>query len=271
MNWPLSVFDAPAPLLIGFSGLLVGSFLNVVIHRLPLMIEADDNPAHRIGEEDARPLTLAWPPSHCPSCRRPIRIAENIPLLSYLLLRGRCAGCGERISLIYPVVEALSAVLPAGLAAALGDPAQGWAAAVIVWFLIPAVAIDLRFGLLPDALTLPLLWAGLAAAVFFHPFASPEAAILGAIGGYGLFFMISWGSERYYGRPALGAWLGWRALGPVVLLAAVFGVGLALPGLLSRRLSSDAEVPFGPMLAVAGVVVMAVPELFLTLGMTPWR
>lgn len=281
MSGAFPIWDAPTPLLIGFSGLLIGSFLNVVIHRLPLMMEAENESEAAISGGERR-LSLAWPASRCPLCERPIRAVENIPLLSYLWLRGRCAGCGGRISPVYPVVEALSAALPVGTALLVADAAQAWAAAIIVWFLIPAVVIDLRLRLLPDALTLPLLWAGLAASVIFRPFASPEAAILGAVGGYGSLFAVSWAAERYYGRPALGlgdakllaalgAWLGWPAPAPVVFLAAVLGVAAALPGLLTRRLSPGAEIPFGPMLAVAGLVVMARPECFAVLGMTPWR
>lgn len=282
MSGAFPAWDAPTPLLIGFSGLLIGSFLNVVIHRLPLMMQAEEEGETMTSGGDERRLSLAWPSSRCPLCERPIRPVENIPLLSYLGLRGRCAGCGGRISPVYPVVEALSAALPVGTALLVADAVQAWAAAVIVWFLIPAVAIDLRLRLLPDALTLPLLWAGLAASAIFRPFASPEAAILGAVGGYGLLFAVSWAAERYYGRPALGlgdakllaalgAWLGWPAPAPVVFLAAVLGAAAALPGLLTRRLSPGAEIPFGPMLAVAGLVVMARPEYFAALGMTLWR
>lgn len=282
MSWPLSVWSAPTPLMIGFSGLLIGSFLNVVIHRLPLIMEAEDKGDTTTSDSGERQLSLAWPASHCPLCERPIRAIENIPLVSYLGLRGRCAGCGGRISPVYPMVEAISAALPAGIALMLADAGQAWAAAVIVWLLIPAVVIDLRLHLLPDALTLPLLWAGLSASAIFQPFASPEAAILGAVGGYGSLFAVAWMAEAYYGRPALGlgdakllaalgAWLGWQALAPVVFLAAALGAAAALPGLLTRRMSPGAEAPFGPMLAIAGLVALVRPELFAAFGMTPWR
>jgi leader peptidase (prepilin peptidase)/N-methyltransferase len=264
-------------------GLIVGSFLNVVIYRLPLMLErrwrADCSELltpTAPAETPAR-FDLIVPASSCPACRAPIKAYQNIPVLSYLALRGRCASCGTRISARYPLVELLSGVASALVAWKFGF---GWPAAcalVVTWFLMAMTFIDLDHQLLPDALTLPLLWLGLLAALSGWSSSSlpvaPAAAIAGAIAGYlslwAVYHLFRWvtGKEGMgYGDfkllAALGAWLGWRMLLPVVLLAAAVGAVVGIALIASGRRERSKPMPFGPFLAAAGwLAMMWGPEL----------
>jgi leader peptidase (prepilin peptidase)/N-methyltransferase len=275
-------------------GLIVGSFLNVVIHRLPIMLEQQwqahcrqppASPAGAVAAQvaasaaaspaaaDPPPFNLVVPRSCCPACKAPIHALQNIPLLSYVLLRGRCAHCQARISLRYPLVELLSGLATAIVAWQFGF---GWAAAcgmLVSWFLIALTFIDLDHQLLPDSLTLPLLWLGLVASLTgwvssAHALPSdPASAIGGAAIGYlslwALYhaFRLLTGKEGMgYGDfkllAALGAWLGWQMLLPIVLLSAGVGaiVGVALIAL--RRQQRGNPMPFGPFLAGAGWLAM---------------
>ncbi len=248
-------------------GLITGSFLNVVIHRLPVMLERQwrRDCAELTGQTppDEPPFDLVRPPSHCPSCQRPVRAFENIPLLSYLFLRGRCAGCGTRISLRYPVVELLTGLLAALVAGILGP--TPWAAwAMLLTFALVALAfIDYDHQLLPDDITLPLLWLGLVLAVFGIGSEDADARILGAAAGYGSLWLIYQAFRLTTGKEGMGfgdfkllavfgAWLGWKALLPIVLLASVAGaiVGLSLIAFAGRDRARP--IPFGPYLAIAG-------------------
>ena len=255
-----------------FSGLLgavVGSFLNVVIHRLPAMLEhqwkqdcqsllSDTPPA------DAAPaMSLAFPGSACPHCGAPIAARDNIPILSFALLGGRCRHCKTAISWQYPVIELITALLTAYATLRFGWSPQTIAAWLLIWALVALTVIDFRTLLLPDVITLPLLWAGLLASLWrLH--VPPDAAILGATAGYlslwsvfHLFRLLTGKEGMGYGDfklfAALGAWFGWAALPLVILLAAAAGtvVGVAL---LARHHGESRPLPFGPYLAVAGLI-----------------
>lgn len=251
-------------------GAIVGSFLNVVIHRLPSMLEREwrtqcmdllgSTPKGDAPTEE--PFDLVRPRSHCPSCRRPVRAVENIPLLSYAMLRGRCAGCGTRISLRYPVIELIAGLAAAAVALEFGWSLQAGAALIFSWTLIALAGIDWDHQILPDVIQFPLLWLGLLLTLV-PVFADPRSAIVGAVAGYLALwsvyhlFRLTTGKEGMgYGDfkllAALGAWMGWQALPAVILLSAVVGacVGIALIAL--RRGQRDTPIPFGPYLAGAG-------------------
>lgn len=253
-------------------GLMVGSFLNVVIHRLPLMMQhAWEQEARAILEQTEPETTterydLWWPRSQCPNCARPIRAHENIPILSYLLLRGRCPGCATRISWQYPLVELLTAVLFVVTILFLGPTLGGLAALLFTGMLIAASGIDARTTLLPDQLTLPLLWFGLLLNLF-GVFTDLESAVIGAIAGYLTLWLVYHAFRLLTGKEgmgygdfkllaAIGAWLGWQVLPLVLLLASLVGaiVGIAL--ILLRGRDRNVPIPFGPYLAAAGWIAL---------------
>ena len=248
-------------------GLCVGSFLNVVVYRLPKMMEAQWRAecASLAGEELApsEPFNLMQPRSRCPSCAAPITAWQNVPVVSWLLLRGKCANCKAPISARYPAVELTAGALAALLAWRFGySGALAWAL-VFGWALLALTFIDLDTQLLPDDITLPLLWAGLIANTF-GTFADLRSAVLGAAGGYLLLWTVYWGFRLIakkegmgYGDfkllAALGAWLGWQILPFVVVVSA--GAGAIIGGLLlwrSRR-GIETRIPFGPYLALGGL------------------
>ncbi|HTN47957.1 MAG TPA: A24 family peptidase [Burkholderiaceae bacterium] len=253
-------------------GLVVGSFLNVVIHRLPKMMEGEWRAqcAELEGRTlpEAGPYNLVVPRSQCPSCNTPIRARDNIPVLSWILLRGKCAHCAAPISPRYPIVEALTAALSALVAWTFGPGLPAFAVALFTWVLIALTFIDADTTLLPDDLTIPLLWLGLLVNLLgLMPGLSLRDAVLGAIAGYLVLWSIYWAFRLATGKEgmgygdfkllaALGAWLGWKALLPVLLLSSVVGavVGIALIAL--RRHGRGVPIPFGPYLAAAGFLVM---------------
>ncbi|MFP4130430.1 MAG: prepilin peptidase [Halorhodospira sp.] len=263
----------------GLLGLVVGSFLNVVSHRLPEMLqrrwraEAQAVLGEDAGAEAAPPAYhLGWPPSHCPQCGNRLGALENIPLLSYLAQRGRCRHCGARIPGRYPIVEALAGGATLAVVALHGTGLTAAGLLLLTWGLIAAAAIDSEHYLLPDALTLPLLWLGLlwsTLAPATPP--TPTAAILGAAAGYTALWLIYHGHRLAtakegmgYGdfklTAALGAWLGWQALPALVLIAAAAGLITALAQAVRyRRL--DQPLPFGPFLALAGWLLAVVQPL----------
>jgi leader peptidase (prepilin peptidase)/N-methyltransferase len=268
----------PALLLVGAAllGLIVGSFLNVVVFRLPVMMER----AWRSHEADlaAEPFTppahagdgrfdLVWPPSACPSCGARIKARHNVPVLSWLLLRGRCASCSRPVSRRYPLVEAFAAGASIVVAYAFGPTWQTAAALVFTWTLISLSLIDFDHKLLPDSLTLPLLWAGLLVSLFSVDgaplFADLRSSVIGAAAGYlslwsvfHVFKLVTGKEGMGYGDfkllAALGAWLGWQLLPLVILLSAAVGsvVGVAL--IVFQGRSRQTTIPFGPYLAAAG-------------------
>jgi len=289
VEWLLS------PWVLGLLGLAIGSFLNVVVHRLPLMLErqwwgdvaaqlgdrtsyrrvfAADAPAVLVqggallekGLEALPKFDLARPASRCPSCGHGIRWFENIPVVSWLVLRGRCSACGTRIAARYPFVELLTGALFAAVAWRFGPQpvALLWCAVVAV--LVALTFIDWDTTVLPDALTLPLLWAGLAAAALGVglPLAT---AVWGAVAGYLSLWSVYWLFKLTTGKEgmgfgdfkllaALGAWLGWQAILPIVLFASVLGAVVGIGMKFTGALREGRFVPFGPFLAGGGVVVM---------------
>jgi len=285
----IALLAASPALFIGFSlvlGLVVGSFLNVVIHRVPIMMERQwreqcaelDQPDHAAtlpatasAQKDR--FNLVVPRSACPACKAPITAAQNIPILSYLFLRGRCAKCGVRISVRYPIVEALTGVLSAAVACKLGFEWQTAAALVLTWFLVALAFIDIDHQLLPDSLTLPLLWLGLLLSLFATAAdAAPvpvdmRSSIIGASAGYlslwtvyHLFRLLTAKEGMGYGDfkllAALGAWLGWRMLLPTVLIAAAVGAVAGIALLASRGQNRSTPIAFGPFLAAAGWLML---------------
>jgi leader peptidase (prepilin peptidase)/N-methyltransferase len=239
--------------------LLIGSFLNVVIVRLPRQMhwqwEKDEQGA-------APPPGIAWPPSHCPSCEHALSWWENLPLLSYLLLRGRCRACKAGISLRYPLVEALTALLSLVVVLILGPQWSTVAALVLTWALIALAFIDLEHFLLPDRITLPLLAVGLLVNAI-GGFTDPLSALIGAVSGYGILWAVYHAYRALTGREgfgygdfkllgALGAWLGWQLLPLVILLSAGVGAAIGITLILIRRHQRSEPLPFGPFLAGAG-------------------
>jgi len=252
-------------------GLCVGSFLNVVIHRLPLMLERDWRRECRslLALEPAAeegPLSLLRPASRCPSCQAPIRPWHNIPVFSWLWLRGRCAACRAPISSQYPLVEALTGVLSVCCALRFGWSPALAAALVLTWSLTALTVIDLRTQLLPDAITLPLLWLGLLLSIP-AVFVKPAASIIGAAAGYlslwtvYQLFRLATGKEGMgYGDfkllGALGAWFGWQSLPLIVLLSSAVGALVGLGLILLRGHDRNVPIPFGPYLAFAGWITL---------------
>lgn len=238
--------------------LVMGSFLNVVIYRLPLMLLR--NWGQTPGVSSA--LNLAWPASHCVHCQNRVAWHDNIPLFSFAWLRGHCRHCQQAISWRYPLIEALTAVLSVMLALHYGFTTTLLAALVFTYALLALTFIDIDHHLLPDRITLPLLGLGLALN-FFGVFTSMVSALLGAVIGYLSLWAINWGYTLYRKRTgiglgdckllaALGAWLGVQALVPIVLMASLSGLLIAGVFILSGRLKADAPVAFGPFLALAG-------------------
>jgi leader peptidase (prepilin peptidase)/N-methyltransferase len=272
---PVALFIAA-----GVLGLLVGSFVNVVAYRIPIMMERAWRA--QCDELKSQPFTppthvadgtrfdLWWPPSTCPGCGKAIAAQHNLPVVGFLWLKGRCARCGTKISARYPVVEAFAALLAIAVVYVFGATWQTMAALGFAWTLLALTLIDLDHKLLPDSLTLPLLWAGLLVNVPFGGpglFASLSSSVVGAAAGYlalwsvyKLFKLMTGKEGMGYGDfkllAAIGAWLGWQLLPVVILLSAVVGsvVGIALIVFGGR--SSQAAIPFGPYLAAAGLIAM---------------
>ncbi|QEA12050.1 prepilin peptidase [Comamonas flocculans] len=268
--------------LLGVLGLLIGSFLNVVIHRLPRMMHhqwaqecaawAAEQNGGGSGPESAptgepAPYNLLVPRSQCPHCAHPIRWFENIPVFSYLALRGRCAGCGKAIGLRYPAVELATGLLFffCGLHWGLGPAGLAWSAFSAA--LVAAACIDWDTTLLPDDITLPLLWGGLLASLLHYSGVTLTDAVLGAMGGYLSLWSVYWGFKLATGKEgmgygdfklfaALGAWFGWQALVPIILLASVVGAVVGVVLKLRGGLHEGKYVPFGPFLAGGGFVAL---------------
>ena len=251
-------------------GLLVGSFLNVVIHRLPKMMEAEWHAqcAELRGEPtpDAPRYNLSVPRSACPRCGHQITALENIPILSWLWLRGRCSACGTSISARYPLVELLTALLSAAVAWKWGVSVQTGGALLLVWALIALAFIDLDTTLLPDSLTLPLLWLGLLFNLNGH-FTSLPDAVIGAMAGYGVLWSMYWFFKLATGKEgmgfgdfkllaAIGAWLGWQMLPVTLLLSSVVGAAIGVAMIVLVKHDRRVPIPFGPYLAGGGLVAL---------------
>jgi len=266
--WHLIAQSPPAFIAgLGLLGLLTGSFLNVVIHRLPLMMERGwrDECAAIVGSppvEHEPPFNLSTPRSRCPHCEHPIAAWDNIPILSWLLLGGRCRHCRSGISYRYPLIELAAGASSAIVAWHFGFSPAALLAAGLSWALIALSMIDLDTQLLPDDINQPLLWAGLVANLF-GTFVSLQEAVIGAMAGYLSLWCVFHAFRLATGKEgmgqgdfkllaALGAWLGWQALPIIVVVSAFVGalVGLTLIGL--GRHDRAQPMPFGPFLAVAG-------------------
>ena len=254
----------------GLLGLVVGSFRNVVIHRLPIMMEREwaAQCAELKGEVPPafEALSLARPPSRCPQCGHSIAPLENIPIISWLLLRGRCKGCAAPISIRYPLVEALTGLLFAFAAWHFGYGAAGLGALVFIAALVALTAIDFDTQLLPDDITLPLLWLGLALNAF-SVYTDLKSAVIGAMAGYLSLWAVYWGFKLATGKEgmgygdfkllaALGAWLGWQMVPLTILLSSFVGAVVGIALLVFARHGRNVPIPFGPYLAAAGVIAL---------------
>lgn len=251
-------------------GLIVGSFLNVVIHRLPIMLERTwrQQCEELSGKSPApgTPYNLVVPRSQCPACGHRISALENIPVVSFILLRGKCAGCGTRISPRYPVVEIVTGALSSVVAWHFGPTVASVGALLFTWALIALTVIDYDHQLLPDNITLPLLWLGLV----FNlggVFAPLDAAVIGTLAGYlslwlvyQLFRLVTGKEGMGFGDfklfAALGAWLGWQQLPLIILLSSFVGAIVGLAGILLMGRERGMPIPFGPFLCVAGWVAL---------------
>ncbi|WP_281355543.1 prepilin peptidase [Vibrio agarilyticus] len=266
MPWSFALFAA-------LLGLIIGSFLNVVIARLPRMMEIawQNECAESFPNANIAPVTetlsLSLPRSTCPHCHTAIRVRDNIPLLSWLWLKGRCHHCQHAISVRYPLVELLTALVSGWVAWHLGYSDMTLAIIALSWVLIAATFIDLDTMLLPDQLTLPLLWAGILLALLQISPVSLQDAVIGAMAGYlslwsvyHLFRLITGKEGMGYGDfkllAALGAWCGWQALPMIILLSSLVGVVFGLIQLRLQKQGINSAFPFGPYLAIAGWVAL---------------
>jgi len=253
-------------------GLCIGSFLNVVIHRLPKMLEREWRAecAALSGQEPPKeePLNLFVPRSRCPSCGHQIGALENVPLVSWLVLRGKCSSCKARISAKYPVVELLAGIAAAYSAWRFGPSLGALGAAVFLWFTIALAVIDQETGLLPDDLTLPLLWIGLLLNLS-GTFVPLQDAVLGAVAGYLSLWLVYWAFKLITGKEgmgfgdfkmyaAVGAFLGWKMLPLVILLSSLVGLvfGAAQMFAARGRYEGSFRFHFGPYIAIAGVIAL---------------
>lgn len=252
--------------------LLVGSFLNVVIYRVPVMMKnawQDEIDLHLKGEDyvSNRPtFNLIKPDSTCPKCQHTIRAWENIPVISWLFLRGKCSACKTPISFRYPFVELLTACLSALVAYELGFNEVAFGFILVTWLLVAMTFIDLDEMLLPDIFTLSMLWLGLLMAVH-SPLMSIHDAVIGAAIGYMSLFSIYWGFKLLTGKEgmgygdfkllaAIGAWVGWQHLPIVILLSSVVGAIVGITLMIRKNQDSNMAIPFGPYLAAAGFLTM---------------
>ena len=258
---------------IGILGLLVGSFLNVVVYRLPIMLQK----AWRqeclafLEQEDSQPTTsevfnLSQPRSRCPSCGHPISALDNIPVISYLFLRGRCKSCKTPISIRYPSVELTTALLSIIISVQLGPSIQTGVALLFTWALICLTLIDFDTQLLPDSITLPLLWFALFVSLF-NVFVTPETALIGALVGYLTLWSVFWLFKLATGKEgmgygdfkllaAIGALLGWEMLPQVIMLSAFVGATVGLLLIAVKGRDKNTPIPFGPYLSVAAFIAL---------------
>lgn len=248
----------------------MGSFLNVVIHRLPRMMERawQEQCAELCGEynQDSPAFNLVTPRSFCPQCGHSITVFENIPLLSYLFLRGYCSQCHTPISLRYPIVEAMTAILSGVTAWHFGFAPSAMAALIFIWAMIMLTFIDLDKQLLPDAITLPLLWMGL----LFNlgdGFVDIRSAVIGSVAGYLILWTIYWGFKLTTGKEgmgygdfkllaAIGAWLGWQMLPLIILFSSFVGGIISIFLIIFKKYQRNNTIPFGPYLAAGGIIAL---------------
>ena len=255
----------------GFFGLLIGSFLNVVIYRLPKMLEREwaAGCAELSGQAppEQERFNLLVPRSRCQQCGHQIRWYENVPVLSYLALRGQCSACGTAISIRYPMVELVTGLLFAWCVWRWGPNLSGGMWCLFAAMLVAMTLIDWDTTLLPDVLTLPLLWAGLIAADLRWIPVPLSDAVWGAVAGYMSLWLVYWAFKLATGKEgmgfgdfklfaALGAWFGWQALVPIILMSSVIGAAVGIVMKLRSSLREGGQIPFGPFLAMAGITAM---------------
>lgn len=272
MTFTALLYDSPLlyAVLAGVMGLAVGSFLNVVIHRLPKIMEREwQAQCDELSGKQTAPLpvyNLFKPGSACPHCGHKIGALENIPIISYLMQGGKCKGCGVPISVRYPLVEALSGILSAYAAWSLGFGAAGLGALLLIWALIALTFIDLDTQLLPDGITMPLLWLGL----LFNlagSFTDLRSAVIGAVAGYLALWSVYWLFKLITGKEgmgygdfkllgALGAWLGWQMLPLIILLSSAVGAAVGIALIVIARQGRNVPIPFGPYLAGGGLIAL---------------
>lgn len=251
-------------------GLIIGSFLNVVIWRYPRRLMHEWKGECRalleqepIGEQDEKPPGLVWPASHCPKCQTPINAIDNIPVISYLALRGRCRKCGKPIGWRYPVIELVTALLGLIIILQFGLTAYAALLIFVTWALIALAGIDFDHQILPDQITLPLLWLALIASVLEWSQVTPAEAVTGAAAGYLVLWLVFHAFRILTGKHGMGhgdfkllavfgALLGWQLLPAVILIASVSGAVIGIIWLTTRGKGRETPIPFGPFLAVGG-------------------
>lgn len=251
-------------------GLMIGSFLNVVIHRLPIMMEREwhRNCAELQGKEppEETPYTLSKPRSACPKCGHMITALENIPVISYLFLRGKCSACKTPISIRYPLIEALTGLLSGLIAWKFGYTAQAFGALIFTYVLIALTFIDADTQLLPDDLTLPLVWLGLLFNMS-NVFTDIRSAVIGAMAGYLILWAVFWLFKIVTGKEgmgygdfkllaAIGAWFGWQLIPAVILLSSVVGSIIGIGLIVFAKHGRNVGIPFGPYLALGGIAAL---------------
>ncbi|MGY6555319.1 MAG: prepilin peptidase [Wenzhouxiangella sp.] len=259
-------------------GLLVGSFLNVVILRMPLRLMQDWRQQCREllalegSDQDTKPAPgLIKPRSRCPKCGTEIAWYDNIPIISWLILRAKCRHCGAKISARYPLVELTTGLLSVWLVWHFGPGPEGLAALVLLWALIAATGIDFDHQLLPDQITLPLLWLGLFVNLQWALFTDLESAVIGAIGGYLVLWAVFHAFRLLTGKEgmgygdfkllaALGAWMGWQVLPVIIVLASLVGAVVGVAMMILARRGKDIPIAFGPYLAAAGLIALMYGE-----------
>jgi leader peptidase (prepilin peptidase)/N-methyltransferase len=278
------LLSSSSPTLIAFCiiiGMLTGSFLNVVVYRLPIMMQRDmksqcceylkiDNPIPESNESPAkfRVFNLQKPDSHCPLCNHKIKASENIPVLSYLALGGKCSSCKTKISLRYPTVEFMTGALSGLVGATYGATWLTLAILILTWSLIALTLIDIDHQLLPDDITIPLLWLGLIVNTLdFGLGVGLRDAVIGAIAGYLILWIFYWIFKLATGKDgmgygdfkllaALGAWMGWQNLLPIIILSSLVGAVFGIFMIIIKKRDQSLPIPFGPYLAGAGFIML---------------
>jgi len=282
--WATPPADITATLCWSVIGLMIGSFLNVAIYRIPIMMQRESENYLALENDQPPPHTerynLITPRSACSSCAHKLSLADNIPLLSFALLKARCRYCKARISWRYPSVELLTAVLSALVIWHLGSGIAGISGLILLWMLIAMSFIDLDTQLLPDELTLPLMWLGLLINLD-GTFVPLRDAVIGAAAGYIFLWLVYWmffaatGKEGIgYGDfkllAALGAWMGWMMLPLIVLLSSVVGATVGLLMIALKRHHRDSPIPFGPFLATAGLLALLIGQPIINSWLAPY-